>query len=305
MIHISIIIPVFGCSTILMELYLRLAKVLESISSDYEILMINDASPDESWQLIKELSIKDSRVKGIRLSRNFGQHFAINAGLDHCAGDWVVVMDCDLQDIPEEIIKLYQKAQEGYDIAFAKRTHRFDNYFKRIRSIIFHKIFGYLTNIKSDHHIANFGIYRSVVIKEYNRIYETYKIFPVVIRQLGFNTTSINVIHGKRPNGKSSYNLSKLINLALKIIVSQSNKPLYISIYFGFSIALIAFIYGAIMIARYFLYQVPIGYTSIIAAILFTSGLLFCNLGLLGIYLGRVFTEVKSRPNYIIQEKTF
>jgi len=121
-IHISIVVPVYGCGKSLVQLYGRLDKTLSSLTNDFEIIMVNDASPDDAWKTIKSLSEKDKRVKGINLSRNFGQHSAITAGLDYAQGDWVVVMDCDLQDQPEEILKLYNKAQEGYDVVFGKRV---------------------------------------------------------------------------------------------------------------------------------------------------------------------------------------
>jgi hypothetical protein len=213
-------------------------------------------------------------------------------------------MDCDLQDQPEEIGRLFEKATGGFDIVFARRELRNDNFFKKTVSRFFYWVFNFLTNIPTDYSIANFGIYKDIIIKEYLKIKECEKVFPIVIRHIGFKSTAIEVIHAKRISGKSSYNIAKLIKLALKIIVTQSNKPLYISIYFGFAIALLAFIYGIFLIIRYFFLDVPLGYTSIIAAILFIGGIIFCNLGLIGIYLGKVFNEVKERPDYIIHEKT-
>lgn len=304
MIHLSVVSPVYGCKNCLFELYQRLKETLEKISPDFEIILVNDASPDGAWGVITDLTNKDRRVKGINLSRNFGQHNAITAGLDHCKGDWIVVMDCDLQDQPEEIGRLFEKATEGFDIVFARRRHRNDSFFKKTVSRFFYWVFNFLTNLPTDYSIANFGIYRDIIIKEYLKIKECEKVFPIVIRHIGFKSTTIDVLHAKRVSGKSSYNFTKLIILALRIIVTQSNKPLYISIYFGFTIALLAFIYGIYIIVSYFFLDVPLGYTSIIATILFIGGILFCNLGLIGIYLGKVFNEVKERPDYIIHEKT-
>lgn len=303
--YISVVTPVYGCQASLYELYIRLKETVETINPDFEIIMVNDASPDGAWDTIVELANKDKRVKGIDLSRNFGQHYAITAGLDHCKGEWVVVMDCDLQDQPEEIIKLYKKTAEGFDIVFARRYSRKDHLIKKLVSRLFYSLFNYLVNIKSDHTIANFGIYKDVTIREYLKYKEEFKVFPISIRLIGFNSTSINIIHEKRKQGKSSYNFSKLLKLALKIIVSNSNKPLYVSIFLGFFIALISFFYGLILIIRYFSFNVPLGYTSIIVTILFIGGLVFINLGLLGLYLGKVFDQVKERPRYIIKEKTF
>lgn len=301
----SVVTPVYGCKTSLYELYFRLTKSFEELNSEFEIIMVNDGSPDGAWETIVELAQKDHRVKGIDLSRNFGQHNAITAGLDHCKGEWIVVMDCDLQDQPEEIIKLYNKTKEGFDIVFGKRTNRKDNVLKKYVSRIFYGLFNFLTDIKSDFTIANFGIYRDTAIKEYLKYKENFKVFPLLIRLIGFRSTAIDVIHGSRQGGKSSYNYSKLFKLALKIIVSHSNKPLYVSIFLGFLMAILSFIYGVILIIRYFFFNVPLGYTSIIVTILFIGGLILLMLGLIGIYLGKVFDQVKDRPLFIIQGKTF
>jgi dolichol-phosphate mannosyltransferase len=305
MVQISVVTPVYGCRSCLDELCYRLKEALEKITFDFEIILVNDASPDEAWETIVEISQKDKRVKGLNLSRNFGQHNAITAGLDHSKGEWVVVMDCDLQDQPEEIINLYNKAQEGFDIVFAKRMNRKDGFFKTYTSRIFYGIFNFLTDIKPDFTIANFGIYSNISIKEYLKFKESFKVFPILIRLIGFRNTAIEVMHGIRPNGKSSYNYLKLIKLALKIVVSHSNKPLYISIYLGFFMAMLSFLYSVILILRYFSYNVPLGYTSIILTILFIGGLILIMLGILGIYLGKIFDQVKERPLYIIKQKTF
>jgi polyisoprenyl-phosphate glycosyltransferase len=301
----SIVSPVYGCNYCLCELYQRLKETLEKITPDFEIILVNDASPDNAWETIVELANKDQRIKGINLSRNFGQHNSINAGLEHSKGEWVVILDCDLQDRPEEILNLYEKAKEGFEIVFARRLTRKDNFIKKHISRLFYKVFNFFVDIKSDYTIANFGIYKDISIKEYLKYKENYKVFPISIRLLGFRSTSIDVLHERRKIGKSSYNYFKLVKLAFRIIVTQSNKPLYISIYLGFFIALFAFIYGIVLIIRSFFLNVPIGYTSIIVTILFIGGLIFLNLGLIGIYIGKIFEQVKERPSYIIKDKTF
>lgn len=146
---ISVVTPVYGCCKSLNNLYERLNKTLSTITEDFEIIMVNDSSPDNAWDTIKELAKKDDRVKGINLSRNFGQHKAITAGLDYAKGDWIIVMDCDLQDQPEEIIKLFNKAQEGYDIVFGRRAERKDSFFKKLGSMFFIKYMTILQRVKS------------------------------------------------------------------------------------------------------------------------------------------------------------
>lgn len=174
---ISVVTPVYGCAKSLNTLYQRLQTTLSTITQEFEIIMVNDASPDDAWEQIKALAKEDARVKGINLSRNFGQHYAITAGLDFAAGEYVVVMDCDLQDQPEEIIKLYNKMQEGYDIVFGRRAKRQDHLFKRLSSKLFYKVYDYLTESDTDNTIANFSIVKQKVVLEYRRLKEQNRSF--------------------------------------------------------------------------------------------------------------------------------
>jgi glycosyltransferase involved in cell wall biosynthesis len=301
--HISIVTPVYGCGKCLFQLYNRMKTALETITPNFEIIMVDDYSPDQAWSVIKQLTNKDSRVKAIRLSRNFGQHYAITAGLDHANGDWVVVMDCDLQDQPEEIEKLYDKAQEGYEVVFAKRHARKDNVLKRWSSKLFYKFYDYFTENKSDSTIANFSISSKKVVDNFKQLREQNRNFPLFIQWMGFETASVNVEHAERISGKTSYSLSKLMNLAIDGIVSQSNKPLRLSIKFGFLVSFGSLLYGLFLMFRYFfLFQPVAGWTSVMVSMYFIGGLIFANLGILGLYIGKVFDEAKNRPLYIIQE---
>ena len=160
-IHISVVSPVYRAEKIVAELVRQLHENLSKITNDYEIILVNDASPDNSWLAVVAECEKDKRVKGINLSRNFGQHYAITAGLSYAKGEWVVVMDCDLQDRPDEIPNLYNKVQEGYDIVYARRAERQDKFIKRLSSTIFYTVHNYLSGLKGDGSIANFGIYHS------------------------------------------------------------------------------------------------------------------------------------------------
>lgn len=305
-IHISVVTPVYGCSTSLEKLYARLVTTLTQITENFEIIMVNDASPDNAWENIKELAQKDSRIKGINFSRNFGQHRAITAGLDHANGDWVVVMDCDLQDKPEEIAKLYNKVQEGYDIVFGKRIQRKDSYFKQLGSKLFYKVYDYFTESKIDNTVANFSIVSSKVIRKLKTLREQNRSYPLFVNWVGFKRTNINVEHAKREEGKSSYTLKKLIDLAIDSIVSQSNKPLRLSIKFGFILSVLSLLYAMFLIIRYFIQGTPVeGWTSVMVSIYFIGGLLFANMGMLGLYIGKIFDEAKNRPLYIIEETTF
>ncbi len=305
-VHISVVTPVYGCASVLERLYKRLVDTLEKITDSFEIIMVNDKSPDNAWEVIEQLAMQDERVKGINLSRNFGQHFAITAGLDFVKGDWIVVMDCDLQDQPEEIAKLYKKAMEGYDVVFGKRTERKDGFFKKLGSKLFYIVYDYFTDTKNKSGTANFGIFSKKVIENYKRMREHNRTFPLFIRWIGFKTAEIDIEHAARPEGKSSYNLYRLFSLAFDSIVSQSNKPLRLSIGFGFIMSFLSMVYGIWQIIKYYMWGVPVeGWTSVIVSIYFIGGLLFANMGILGIYIGKIFNETKNRPLYIIDKTTW
>jgi dolichol-phosphate mannosyltransferase len=304
--YISVITPVYGCDACLDELHQRLTRVIQELTDKYEIVMINDGSPDASWAKIILLSQNDKKVRGIRLSRNFGQHKAITAGLDYARGDWVVVMDCDLQDPPEEIPKLYHEAVKGYDIVFGRRERRKDAYFKRLASKLFYKIYDYFTESKVDNTVANFSIISSAVVEKLRLLKEQDRAYPLFVNWVGFKRSNVNIIHAKRNSGRSSYTVRKLINLAIDSIVSQSNKPLRMSIKFGFLLSVFSLFYALWLIIRYFIYSVPVeGWTSVMVSIYFIGGLLFANMGILGLYIGKIYDEAKKRPLYIVQETTF
>lgn len=302
--HISIVSPVYGCKTCLYELYFRLKETLEKINPDFEIILVNDASPDGAWETIVELAQKDQRVKGINFSRNFGQHYAITAGLHYAKGEWVVVMDCDLQDQPEEIKKLYTRAKEGYDVVFGRRLKRKDGFFKRIGSKSFYTVYNYFTDSKFDNSVANFSISKKNVIDEFIQFSEHDRSFPLIIHWLGFNVGSTNIEHADRYHGKTSYSLRKLIHFASASIISQSNKPLKLSILLGLSFALFSFLFALFIIYKKIVLGIPVsGWASLMLSIFFIGGLILVNLGIVGIYIGRIFNEIKGRPLFVIKSK--
>ncbi len=306
-IHISVVTPVYGCYETLEVLYARLEKALSGITNNFEIIMVNDASPDNAWETIKKLSKKDQRIKGINLSRNFGQHNAITAGLDYASGEWVVVMDCDLQDQPEEIIRLHNKTMEGYHVVFGRRYQREDRFFKKLGSKLYHRVYNYFTEGQQvDNAVANFGIFSKPVIENFKKMREQNRSLKLFVNWMGFDTAYINIEHAKRPAGRSSYHFRKLITLAFDRIISHSNQPLRLFIKLGFTFSLTSFLYGIYIISRYFLFGIPVeGWTTIVVSIYFIGGLLFANLGILGLYIGKIFNEIKNRPLYIIKELTW
>ncbi len=300
----SVVIPTYKCSYFLNELYERLVKTLTKTLHDFEIIYVNDASPENDWEIITELSKKDDRVKAINFSRNFGQHYAINAGLNYSSGDWVIVMDGDLQDKPEEIIKLYNKTKEGFEIVFAKRKNRKDKFFKIVLSKLFYKIFAYLTGTEQDSSVANFGIYNKKVINAILSMKDSIKYFPTMTQWVGFKKTKIFVEHSKRNEGESSYSLSSLFKLAFNNIIAFSTKPLKLFVKFGFFIVLCSVLFAIYFLIKYLKGEIVVmGYASLIISIWLLSGIIILIMGVLGIYIGKIFERVKDRPNFIIEEK--
>ncbi|WP_051295243.1 glycosyltransferase family 2 protein [Azonexus hydrophilus] len=302
----SVVVPVYGCSSCLYELHERLRSSLRTITENYEIILVNDASPTASWEVICELSKQDSRVRGINLSRNFGQHYAITAGLDFSRGDWVVVMDCDLQDQPEEIIKLYRKAQEGFDLVVGRRINRQDGYFKKLGSRWFNLIFDYFTGSQLDNRIGNFGLYSKRVVNSIRSMREQNRSFGLFAYWVGFRRAEIDIIHAARKEGRSGYTLRRLVNLAIDSIVAHSNALLMLTIKTGFLMAVGSVLFSLWLAVRYFISGGGVtGWTSLMVSIYFTAGLMITCIGVVGLYIGKIFNEVKGRPLYIVQSTTF
>lgn len=300
---ISIVSPVYKAENIVSELVKQVKESVSTITDNFEIILVNDASPDNSWLKIVEECTKDSRVKGLDLSRNFGQHYAITAGLSYAKGEWVVVMDCDLQDRPDEILNLYQKALEGYDSVFAQRIVRNDLFHKRLFSNMFYALFSYLTDTKQDPTVANFGIYNRTVINAILSMQDQIRYFPTMVQWVGFKKFYLPVQHSERFEGKTTYNFKGLMRLAINNIIAFSDKPLRITAKVGFSIATISFLVGIIYTILYFIGHIKvIGFTSLILSVWFLAGIIMMILGMLGIYIGKVFEKVKHRPVFIIKQ---
>lgn len=300
---ISVVIPVYGCRAALPELHRRLVQSLSELTDSFEIILVDDHCPQNSWEVIETISQMDRRVVGLRLSRNFGQIRAITAGLDASRGDYVVVMDCDLQDRPEAIRELYDKAQEGYDVVFAKREGRKDSGLTKLLSRTFYKVYDYFTDGTFDSSICNFSISRRPVIDAYCTMREQNRAYTMFIRWLGFRQTAISLKADERFEGKSSYSFRKKVKMATEIITSQSNKPLLFAIRMGFAIAFLALLYLIYLLIRHaVLDDFAIGWPSMIGSVYLMGGLILAAVGIVGLYVGNIFNEVKKRPLYVIAE---
>jgi len=298
---ISVVIPVYGCRAALEELYQRLTKTLIQLTEQYEIILVNDACPQNSWEVIEKLCACDSHVVGIEMARNFGQIKAITAGLDYSTGDWVVVMDCDLQDRPEEILNLYHKAQEGYDAVFARRKARKDSFMKVLVSKIFYKIYDIATDGSYDPAVCNFSIVKRQMVDEYCKMRELHRAYVIYMKWLGFRQATLDVEHDPRKEGKSSYNMKKRIQLAVEILTSQSDKLLKIVVEFGFLMTCVSFVAALLLVVSYFTRHMLMGWTSMIVTMCLLAGIIIMVMGVIGIYIGNTFMQVKERPLYVIR----
>ena len=300
---ISVVIPVYGCRAALFELHRRLTGSLQTITDDYEIILVNDCCPQGSWEDIEKICASDKKVVGINLSRNFGQIRAITAGLDKSRGDAVVVMDCDLQDRPENIPLLYEKLSEGHDVVFSRRKGRVDSGLTKLFSKLFYKVYDYFTEGTYDSSINNFSIAKRKVIDAYCSMREHNRAYTMFIKWLGFDEAVIDLPAEERFSGKSSYSFRKKMKMASEIITSQSNKPLIFSVGVGFTMAIISFIFIIVLIIRRLAFNdVTTGWASLIASVFLMGGLILAAIGVVGIYIGNIFNEAKNRPIYVISE---
>lgn len=301
--HISVVVPVYGSDGVLGELYERAAKTLESITSDFEFIFVNDASPDKAWQVIQGLAANDRRIRGINLSRNFGQYPALTAGLQASRGEWIVVMDCDLQDLPEEISGMYEKVQEGFYVVVGSRQERHDSAFRLFVSKCFYGTMSYLTGRHHDNTLANFGIYHRKVIDAVLSLEDHMRYFSVMVRWVGFRTAVIPVKHAPRKGGASGYSFGKLFSLATDIILAYSEKPLRLIVKLGLFVLLVSggfLLFSVTQASSYIALQTA---DSLFGVLWLLFGLLTIILGIIALYIGKIFEETKKRPIYIVQEE--
>lgn len=301
--HISVVSPEYKGEKMVHEFVERVVASVTKITDNYEIILVNDASPDNTWEAISAECAANPKVKGLNLSRNFGQHYAITAGLRYATGDWVVVMDCDLQDVPEEISNLYKKAQEGNDTVLAQRVDRDDSCLKKTLSKLFYRLFSYLTETKQDSSVANYGIYRRPVIESILSMGDKFRYLPAMTQWVGYSIAYLPVEHSARTEGKSSYNFKRQFNLAMDTIIAFSDKPMRLMVKFGFVVTSLSIIVGTVFLFRYLIHDIKVpGFTSLILSVCIFSGIIISFLGVVGLYIGKMFDTVKDRPTYIVKE---
>ncbi len=302
---ISVVIPVYGAPKSLHELCQRINNTMQANSWSYEIILVNDACPKNSWTVIEVLCNKDQHIKGINLSRNYGQHYAISAGLAHALGNITFVMDCDLQDRPEHIPDFVTAIKNGKDLVFGRSTVRgTNNRLTQFTSALFYKVFGFLSNNSEFSFNASYVGMKQEVVQAINALGENQRQFLGLLQYIGFDYGFIEIQHSKRKEGKSSYNLIKRLELAFKSITNSSTRLLKTGILIGTLCSTFSFSYGIYLIVKkLFLNSLIQGWTSSIVSTFFVGGIIMILVGIVGIYIEVIFWEVKKRPVYLIKNK--
>lgn len=302
-IGVSVVIPVYGCAACLNELHAQIAEALKGIDTEFEIILVDDGSDDGSWEVIRALADRRNNIVGVRLSRNFGQHAAITAGLAHARGRFVVVMDCDLQDDPADIPRLLDAAAEGYDIVYTRKRKRRHSAFKNWTARLFTLVFNYLSDsVDTRGDVGSFSLISRRVVSEFLRIRDQHRHYLMILRWIGLPCTHVDVEHRARPVGRSSYSIGKLLSHAVDGITSQSTKALRFSVSVGLFFCVLAAIAIIWMVIAYLIYGFQEGWASTIALLLLSSGLILMSLGITGIYIGNIFDQVRERPLFIVWE---
>lgn len=301
--ELSIVVPVFRCTSSLRELTRRVFDALESVVDGVELILVDDGSEDDAWAVIRDLATADERVHGVRLSRNFGQHAAITAGIGRASGAWIAVMDGDLQDPPEDLPRFYAKAAEGYEIVFGKRRRDREPWLRRLLSKVYFGLLGVFTGVKLESEYGTFSMMSRNVAEAFLRFDDRNRHYLLILRWLGFTRTDLEYVPAPRTEGQSSYTVRALIRHAIEGIFFQTTVLLRWVIYIGFVIAL-AGVGAAVYftVARLSGTAYP-GWTSLIVIMLVLSGVIIVSMGVIGLYVGEVFNEVRGRPLYVVEDE--
>lgn len=303
--HIVAVAPVFDEQENVSELVRRLGVAMSVVSEDYRIVLVDDGSSDATWSKIMASAQENARVLGLRLSRNFGQHVAIAAGLKAVDADWTVVLDGDLQDRPEVIPELYEKAQQGHDVVFVARESRPESALYKLVQGVFYKTLRTMTGTDYNPAHGNFSIISRTVLLELNKVTENDRFYGGLVEWLGFRRATLKAKHGERFAGVTSYSLLSRIKFAKNIILSFSIRPLYAAVIFGAVVTALSFVFGLVILfkALFFGYEVQ-GWPSMMVSIYFVGGVQMLMIGMNGLYVGRIAEEVKNRPLYVVADTT-
>ena len=296
-------IPVYGCESCLRDLHRRLRSVLDELTDSYEIVFVDDRSPDAAWEILQELAAGDGHTRAVRLSRNFGQHYAITAGIAEARGRWLAVMDCDLQDEPEQLPRLYEKALEGHDIVLARRTRRRGPWTRRVAGRSYYGVRNRLVGADMFANYTNLSLISRKVAEAFLALRDRDRQYLLILHWLGFDRAEIEVDPAERHSGRSAYNWRTLARVAVDGMFFQSTVLLRWIVYAGFLFAA-----AGVALALYTLVVFAFGrelpdWTGLPVLILLLTGFIICSTGVTALYIGKIFEQVKGRPLYVVDTK--
>lgn len=298
--EVSVVVPVYGCADCLGALYERLQAVLDAHLPDWELVLVDDASPDGAWERLEALVASDERVHAIQLSRNFGQHAAITAGLAEARGDRVIVMDCDLQDPPEAIPCLLAAAREGYDVVLTKRDCRRQAWHRRVGARLYFRVRNAMLGTKVDPEFSTLSLISRTVVDAFLSMRDRDRQYMLILHWLGFRRTVVSLAHAERHEGRSSYTMSTLVKVAVDGMFFQTTALLRWVVYVGFWVAMAGVVLAAAFVTLYFVGRPLPGFTSLAVLILLVGGFIIVSTGITGLYVGKIFEQVKDRPLYVV-----
>lgn len=300
---ISIIAPCYNEEETIEPFLRRIEEILTQINEPYEIVFINDGSKDNTLNVLLNAKQNFKNIRIINFSRNFGKEAALTAGLDKARGEAAIPIDVDLQDPPELIKELVAKWREGYDVVLAKRADRTsDSFAKRVSADLFYKLNGKISNVDIPNNVGDFRLMSKRVVEALKQLPENQRFMKGLFAWVGFKTVAIEYVREKREAGQSSFNGWKLWNFALDGITSFSTLPLRIWLYIGALVSFLSFLYGSFIILKTLIFGVDLpGYASLAVIMLFLGGIQLIGIGILGEYIGRIYSESKRRPSYIIE----
>jgi dolichol-phosphate mannosyltransferase len=304
MVELSVVTPVYGCADCLRALHQRLTTVLSGLTDSYEIILVDDRSPDGAWSTLQELAAADPHVRAFRLSRNFGQHAAITAGLARSTGRWTVVMDCDLQDPPEHIVTLYETALSGYEVVLSRRHRRVGHSVRRSTGHAYYLLHNLLTAGDIYTNYTNFSILSRKAVQAFLTLGDQSRQYLLIVHWIGFERTVVDVEVSDRHSGSSSYNLRSLLRVAADGIFFSTTRLLRWIVVLGFFVAAVGAALATYTIVKYLAGSPLPDWAGVSVLVLLASGFIICSTGVSGLYVGKIFDQVKARPLYLIDETT-
>lgn len=301
-IQLSVVTTIYNAEAFVPILVNELTKNILKITDNYEIILVEDCGADNSWETIKKICLQDPKIKGIKLSRNFGQQIAMSAGIKFASGKFIIIMDGDLQNPPEEIPNLYKKIGEGYDIVYTSSKTR-NNFTDEFTSHLFWLILTKWLKVRIVKNQLMMKIMTFNFAQQFNSYHEITRFVGSITHDIGMKETVMEIENKKRTYGKSNYNFTKRVNVMIDFVIHLSNAPLNFMIYFGGLIFIFTGFLSVYYLIKYLAYDISPGFTSIILSIFFFGSITTLMLGLIGKYLSNIYTEVRNRPLYIIKDQ--